>query len=370
MPARMAAARLRSSRSTWKVRPEGFKLPVRLMAQAGVVGRAKRRARAKAGIVPGRRLASPSRPTLPPIRSRPLLIVGCGDVGTRLLKQLQLGGSRRAPVIVLTSSPERLPALRALGVRPMLGNLDEPATLRRVAHLEHRVLHLAPPPAAGTQDRRTQALIHALRRAGAPVRRWVYGSTSGVYGDCGGAWVTETRPVNPMTDRARRRVDAERQVQAWTKEAGVSSVILRIPGIYALDRAGGDPRQRVLQGSPVLRPEDDVYTNHIHADDLARACWRALMRPVVPRVCHVSDDTRLPMGDYFDRVADLAGLPRPPRLSRADAAQRLSPMTLSFLSESRQLDNRRLKAVLGLRLRYPTIETAFLPSEPEGRKVV
>lgn len=286
----------------------------------------------------------------------------------RLLAQGQAGQSRRAPVVVLTSSPERLQALRALGVRPILGNLDEPSTLRRLAGLAHRVLHLAPPPTTGERDPRTRALLQALRRVPhQAAQRFVYGSTSGVYGDCGGAWVTETRPVNPTTDRARRRVDAERQVQAWSRATGASSAILRIPGIYALDRVGGDPRQRVRQGSPVLMPADDVYTNHIHADDLARACWRALMRPVVPRICHVSDDTRLPMGDYFDRVADLAGLPRPPRLSRAEATSRLSAMTMSFLSESRQLDNRRLKQGkqgLGLRLRFPTIESVLNPAEP------
>jgi len=270
-------------------------------------------------------------------------------------------------MIVLTSSPERLPALRALGVRPILGNLDEPLTLRRLAGLAHRVLHLAPPPSMGERDPRTRALLLALRRVPhQAVHRFVYGSTSGVYGDCGGAWVTETRPVNPTTDRARRRVDAERQIQAWSRATGASSVLLRIPGIYALDRVGGDPRQRVRQGSPGLMPADDVYTNHIHADDLARACWRALMRPVVPCVCHVSDDTRLPMGDYFDRVADLTRLPRPPRLSRAEATGRLSAMTMSFLSESRQLDNRRLKQGkqgLGLCLRFPTIESVLNPAE-------
>ena len=131
--------------------------------------------------------------------------------------------------------------------------------------------------------------------------------------------------------------------------------LLRIPGIYALDREGGDPRERVRRGSPLLRPEDDVYTNHIHADDLARSCVAALWRGRPGRVVHVCDDTELRMGDYFDWVADHFGLPRAPRLSRAEAAQQLSPMQLSFMGESRRLRNQRLKTELRVALRYPTI---------------
>jgi nucleoside-diphosphate-sugar epimerase len=105
----------------------------------------------------------------------------------------------------------------------------------------------------------------------------------------------------------------------------------------------------------VLRDEDDVYTNHIHADDLARACVAALLRGAPQRVYHASDDSELKMGEYFDLAADLAGLPRPPRIAREQAAQQLGPMLLSFMSESRRLDNRRLKHELRLRLRYPTV---------------
>ena len=124
---------------------------------------------------------------------------------------------------------------------------------------------------------------------------------------------------------------------------------------WARDRPGGHPRERLARGTPVLRAEDDVYTNHIHADDLARACVAALFRALPQRVLHVSDDTELRMGDYFDLAADLCGLPRPPRIGRDEAASQLSPMQLSFMGESRRLDNRRLKRELKLRLRYPTV---------------
>jgi nucleoside-diphosphate-sugar epimerase len=282
-----------------------------------------------------------------------LLIVGCGDVGCRVLRQLNAPPGRWR-VLALTSQPARVPALRALGALPLVGDLDAPATLGRLAGLADAVLHLAPPPGDGEGDPRTRALLQALARGGR-VRTLVYASTSGVYGDAGGARFDETRPVAPASVRARRRVDAEAQLRAFGRRHGVRVCILRIPGIYAVDRPGGHPRERLARGTPVLAEADDVYTNHVHADDLARACLLALHRGAPQRVLHASDDSELKMGAYFDLAADLCGLPRPPRIGRAEAERTLPPMQLSFMSESRRLDNRRLKRELGLVLRYPTV---------------
>ena len=261
----------------------------------------------------------------------------------------------RYRLLALTSTPARAEALRTAGAVPLIGNLDEPTTLARLAGLADAVLHLAPPPLHGTTDPRTRHLLDALARQGR-VRCLVYGSTSGVYGDCGGARFDETRAVNPGTDRAKRRVDAESRIRRYGKVHGVRVAILRIPGIYAVDREGGHPRERLLRGTPVLCRSDDVQTNHIHADDLARACVAALARALPQRVIHACDDTDLTMGDYFDLAADVCGLPRPPRVTRAEACERLSPMLLSFMSESRRLDNTRLKRELRLVLRYPTVQ--------------
>jgi nucleoside-diphosphate-sugar epimerase len=287
------------------------------------------------------------RPSL--VRRPRLLIVGCGDVGVRVLRLV----ANRWRVRVLSSTPARAPLLRAAGAQVLAGDLDQPATLARLGGLADAVLYLAPPPAQGERDPRMAALLAALSRRGGPACL-VYASTTGVYGDAGGARFDETRAAAPATARAHRRVDAERQVrqQGWRHATRVS--ILRVPGIYALDRPGGDPRERVARGTPVLNTEDDVFTNHIHADDLARACVAALLRGAPQRVYHVSDDSALKMGDYLDQVADAAGLPRPPRISRADAGRALSPLQMSFWSESRRLDNWRLKTELRLVLRYPT----------------
>jgi len=279
-----------------------------------------------------------------------LLIIGCGDVGCRVLKLLQ----GRWRLLALTSSPERCAALRALGAVPLLGNLDEARTLGRLGALADAVLHLAPPPAAGDDDPRTRALLRALARGGR-VQTLVYASTSGVYGDAGGALFDETRAVAPASARARRRVDAEAQLRWFGRRSGVRVSVLRIPGIYAADRPGGHPRERLQRGTPVLAAAEDVYTNHIHADDLARACVAALCRGAAQRVYHASDDSGLKMGDYFDLAADLCGLPRPPRITRDEAQARLSSLQLSFMNESRRLRNVRLKRELRLRLRYPTV---------------
>jgi len=283
------------------------------------------------------------------------LIVGHGDVGQRV--------ARLAPaavrVLALTREAARLPALRAQGVQPLVGDLDDAASLRRLAGIATHVLHLAPPPSEGAGDPRTAALLRALARRTVPVAL-VYGSTSGVYGDCGGALIDETQRPNPRTARARRRVAAEALVRTFGRAAGVRTSILRIPGIYAPDREGGTPRERLLRGTPVLAPEDDVFTNHIHADDLARACIAALWRGKPQRVVHASDDSALKMGDYFDLAAGLYGLPKPPRIARADAQAQLPATLLSFMGESRRMNNQRLKRELRVRLRHATPATGLL----------
>jgi nucleoside-diphosphate-sugar epimerase len=278
------------------------------------------------------------------------LIIGCGDVGLRVVRAL--GGRLR--VFALTSSPARCDALRAAGVTPVLGNLDDAASLGRLAGLADAVLYLAPPPSTGRTDPRLRALLACLSRRTRPARV-VYASTTGVYGDCRGERVAETRPVNATTDRARRRVDAESHLRAWGRATGARVSVLRIPGIYANDRAGGRPQERVARGTPVLAAADDGYTNHIHADDLARACIAALWRGRPQRVVQVCDDTDMKTGDYYDLVADLSGLPRPARVTRAQAAEQFTPAQWSFLNESRRLSNARMKRELRLALRRPTI---------------
>jgi nucleoside-diphosphate-sugar epimerase len=276
-----------------------------------------------------------------------LLIVGCGDVGMRLLPLVR----GRFRVFAVTSQPARRAELRAAGAIPIVADLDRPETLHRLARLAPWVVHLAPPPRQGALDLRTRNLT-AILPEGAHV---VYISTSGVYGDSQGALIDESAPRAPRNARARRRVDAEQVLRAWAVAAGGSVAILRAPGIYAADRL---PLERLRQGTPALAPGDDVYTNHIHADDLARLALLALFRARPGRAYNASDDTHMKMGDYFDLVADAFGLPRAPRLPRAELEQAVSPVQLSFMAESRRLDNGRIKRELRARLRHPRLEDA------------
>jgi nucleoside-diphosphate-sugar epimerase len=223
------------------------------------------------------------------------------------------------------------------------------------------VLHCAPPPSDGRDDPRTRKLVAALASARIIPQRLVYISTSGVYGDCAGARVAETRPRKPQTPRARRRVAAEDRLRAWSARNGVTLTILRAPGIYSEARL---PLDRLKQGTPVLAPEDDVFTNHIHADDLARAAVAAIFRGSPNRAYNVSDDTQMKMGAWFDTVADAFHLPRPPRVPWDEAESRIAPMLLSFMSESRRLVNARAKRELRLRLAHPTPDALLAQVAP------
>ena len=273
-----------------------------------------------------------------------LLIAGDGDIARRARPALENRFEIRA-------------LARAQGM-----DLDRPESLGVLAAAD-AVLHCAPPPSGGTADTRTANLLIALESTRILPTRFVYISTSGVYGDCGGALVDETRAPNPQSARAKRRVDAESRLALWCTSHDVALVVLRAPGIYAADRL---PLERLRAGTPVLRDADDVYTNHIHADDLAAICARALDEDAPGGTYNASDDTQLKMGAWFDLVADSAGLPRPPRIARAEAAGRIPAELLSFMSDSRRLDNTRLKRTLGIRLRHPTVQEGLKHAQLAG----
>jgi nucleoside-diphosphate-sugar epimerase len=277
-----------------------------------------------------------------------MLIVGCGDIGLRIA-QLVRGRWR---VYALSRSERHHELLRAVDATPVVADLDRPSTLARHIGLAHDVIHLAPPPAKGSLDTRTVNLVRALSKGGSLPQRLVYMSTSGVYGDCAGEVVPETRPTMPTSTRAQRRSHAEQIVRAWGAESGTQVTVLRVPGIYASGRL---PVRRLRSGTPALAADQDAYTNHIHAEDLARIVLAALVRGKGGRTYNASDDSSMKMGDYFDLVADRFGLPHPPRVSW-ERAQSVVPATLlSFMRESRRLSNTRLKKELRVRLRYPSV---------------
>jgi nucleoside-diphosphate-sugar epimerase len=272
-----------------------------------------------------------------------LLIAGFGDIGERVARRL----SRSYAVNALIRKPERGEVARDCGANVVVGDLAVAPSLGTMSF--DTVFHFAPPPATGKIDAHTANLLAAL--SAAPPKRFIYISTTGVYGDSGGEWVDEDTPVKPQTDRAIRRVDAETRLQDWASKHSCVLTILRAPGIYAIDRL---PIARIQAGTPAIVAAEDSYTNHIHADDLASACIAA-MALVENHTINVVDDSVMKMGDYFDLVADHFGLPRPPRVSRAEAESRVAAPMLSFMRESRRIRNSKMKAALGLELRYPTV---------------
>lgn len=259
----------------------------------------------------------------------------------------------------LVRNSARYAGLRAAGIMPLPGDLDNRASLARIARLADIVLHFAPPASAPHRglavDLRTRNLLAALSRS-APPERLIYISTSGVYGDCGGARINETYPLNPQTARARLRADAERQIRDWAKRNQVNASILRVPGIYAAERL---PLERLRAATPAILHAEDSYTNHIHADDLARIVINALRHAKPNRVYHACDDSAMKMGDYFDAVADARHLPRPPRLPRSEVERDVSPALWSFMNESRRLTNDRMKLEMKVKLCYPTVADAL-----------
>ena len=276
-----------------------------------------------------------------------ILIIGCGDIGIRVAKQLSLGHR----VFALTSSSHRFQELREAGATPILGNLDQPESLWRLAGLAQTVIHLAPPQNQGNRDHRTRNLLRILAQGSSAVRRLIYVSTTGVYGDHRGARVSELTPVNPQSERAQRRVDAERVLRLWGPAHGIAVTILRVPGIYAANRL---PLERLQSQTPALLPEEDAYSNHIHSDDLARLVCAAVYHGKPQRVINACDGNETKMGDYFDEVADAFGLARAPRMPANQLQGIVSPMLWSFMRESRRVTNTRLSE-LKTPLRYPSV---------------
>ena len=274
-------------------------------------------------------------------------IIGCGDIGRRTAALcLQAQQEVRAWV----RSAGSLEACRELGLPCQLLDLD----LRGQAPVleqSGRLLYTVPPPASGRVDSRIRAFLDRIDAG--HVERFALISTTGVYGDCDGRWVDESTPINPVADRALRRADAEACLREWALKNGKEYLILRVPGIYAADRL---PLKRIKSGAPVVRRADAPWTNRIHADDLAAVCLAALNSPVKNEIINVSDDAPSTLTDYFLAIAEYSGLPRPPEIGLEEARHSFSPGMLSYLAESRRIDNRKMKRLLNIELKYPGLQ--------------
>ena len=283
-----------------------------------------------------------------------VFIAGCGDIGGRVAG---LWRAKGAKVLALARSEETAARLSRSGIEPFRGDLDDPASLALVPARGCLLYYLAPPPATGETDPRARTFLAALRGGEEPAKA-VYMSTTAVYGDNGGAWVTEETPPAPASARGKRRFDAEGVFLAWGRERRVPVVILRVSGIYGPGRL---PVEAVRRRAPVVREDEAPWTNRIHADDLAAVCVAAADRGRDGAVYNVSDGIPGTITQYYNAVADLLGIPRPPAVTMAEARKVMGPGMLSYLSESRRLDVRRMREELAVTLRYPDL-AAGLPS--------
>jgi len=279
---------------------------------------------------------------------RAVLVIGCGDVGRRVAIGEHATG---VPVTALVRSELSAARLEALGLCVVHGDLDKPETLNGLPTREALVYYFAPPSPSGTIDLRLCNFLSRITAETLPARV-VLISTSGVYGDCSGEWVTEDRLPRPNTDRARRRLHAEKELQVWGEHQGVSIVVLRVPGIYGPGRL---PYRRVRAQEPVLREQESPWSNRVHIEDLARACIAAGEHSCPNAVYNISDGHPTTMTDYFNRVADALGVERPPQISLAQARTEFSEAMQSYLAESKRLDNRRMKEELGVAPYYPDL---------------
>lgn len=281
-----------------------------------------------------------------------VLIVGCGDIGVRVAHLESRAGRSVSGLVRSDDGAERL---RTHKINPVIGTLDDLSSLTALPTAGKLVYYFAPPTGGGPFDGRMRNFCKSVSRGHLP-GKVVYMSTSGVYGDCGGEWVTEETPLNPQTSRAQRRVDAETVLKDWGREHSVPIVILRVTGIYGPGRL---PLARIQQGHPVLREAESPPTNRIHADDLAVVCVAAAEKAADGDIFNVSDGQPGTMTQYFNKVSALLDLPRLPQIDMEEAKRVMNPMMLSYLTETRRMSNKKMIEQLGVTLTYQDLESGL-----------
>ena len=281
-------------------------------------------------------------------------IIGCGDIGRRVALRINdLYQNKPFETSALVATEKSVKTCNALGLTTQQYNLDSNEPLNPENFVNSKVFYFAPPPKSGDYDSR---LASFLSQVGKATKRIVLISTTGVYGNCEGSWVNENTPLNPQTPRAKRRASAEKLLQEWAKAHKREYIILRVPGIYALDRL---PLARLEKKLPIVRESEAAYTNRIHADDLADICVKAMQSSFSAEIFNATDGAPSTMVEYFNQIADYAQLPRPTQISLEEATAKLSPGMLSYALESRRINNKKLRNLLKIKLRYPTLSNTL-----------
>ena len=278
-----------------------------------------------------------------------IIIAGCGYVGRRVAKKEMAQGNT---VLAMVRADKSRQVLIDAGINTISFDLDAPTTLSTLPVNGSGIYYFAPPPSTGTTDPRLRTFLDGIDTGRLP-SRMVYISTTGVYGDCHGEWVKEDRQPMPIADRAKRRWDAEQALRDWSTRTGVPVCILRVPGIYG---PGKVPTKRIENGTPVLAESESPWSNRVHVDDLVHACMAAMDHGHPGGVYNISDGNPSTMTDYFNHIADAMGLPRPQQISLEEAKKMFSRELISYLTESKRLDNSLMRSELGVEPEYPTLD--------------
>lgn len=281
-----------------------------------------------------------------------ILIIGCGDIGQRVAR---IWKKRAKSVFGVVRTEESLNTLRQQHIHAIAADLDNPDSLSNLPSKHSLLYYFAPPPSQGVEDSRIANFLKSMDKDNLPAHL-IYISTSGVYGDQQGQLINEQTPANPQVDRAKRRYHAEQQLQQWCKDNAVALTILRVGGIYGPNRL---PLQRLKDQVPMLQENLAPQTNRIHADDLAQVCVAAANKNAKGEIYNVSDGTNSNMTEYFNTIADACGLPRPPLVDWDEAEKTISKGMLSYLKESRRMDNSKMMNELEITLKYPTLKAGL-----------
>jgi nucleoside-diphosphate-sugar epimerase len=288
----------------------------------------------------------------------PLVLIGCGDIGSRVAKQAQEAGY--APIFGTTRTTAAMSRLAANDITPLLLDLDARTTDCALPAENATIIYFVPPPGGGFTDTRVRNFCQLLDNAPQPAKV-IYISTTAVYGDHGDDWITEETSPAPTTSRGKRRLDAEETFKAWGQAHQVPVIILRVAGIYGPGRL---PLQQLLSNHPVLLPAEARPTNRIHADDLAAICLAVARKCNADDLFNICDGHPDTLTDYFTAAAKLLELPPPPQITLAEAHSLMTPLMLTYVREGHRISNNRLLNRLGIHLRYPTLADGLQSCRP------
>lgn len=267
-------------------------------------------------------------------------IIGCGFIGKKVAKILV--DSNIVPHCYVRTMESKI-ACESLGFKASQLDLDtENHKLKdetKSGFINSRIVYFLPPQPKGKNDLRMQAFISILENLHNSPKKILLISTTGVYGNCDGEWIDESREVNPQADRAHRRLSAEKQLLTYCDKNKISCIIFRVPGIYSKEKL---PIKRITSGEPIVSAEDSGYTNRIHADDLSAFCAEALVEDIGSGIYNCCDGHPSTMNEYFVKVADVMSIPRPAEITLLQAQDELSAGMLSYLAESKRISNKKL----------------------------